>query len=174
MKTLRLLAIGHVTVAALREFEAPLLAHLGLQVTYAKVVLGEPTYAFNKDRGQFHSNAILRRLVSHTQSTSAVLGVTDVDLFVPDAPFVLGESDREHGVALLSTFRLRDAASPEVYRRRLHTEAMHLAAHLIGLSPCEDARCVMFSASAASEVDRKQVTLCHVCRNEFAKLKAPV
>lgn len=171
MKTVRLVQIGRVPLAVLRELEAPVLAQLGVQITYSKITLAEPAYAFNKDRAQYHSNAIMRRLVAQVEGALGIMGVTDVDLFIPDAPFVFGEADREARVALLSVFRLRQGVDGEVQRRRLQIEGLHLVAHLIGLSYCEDARCVMFAATTPAEVDRKHVSLCHVCRNELAKLQ---
>jgi len=101
---------------------------------------------------------------------SMVLGVTDVDLFVPDSPFVLGEADRESKSAVMSLFRLRQGADGEQLRRRLQVEAVHQAGHLLGLSYCEDARCVMFFAQTPQDCDRKQMSLCNNCRNELNKL----
>jgi archaemetzincin len=49
-------------------------------------------------------------------------------------------------------------------------EAVHQAGHLVGLSYCDDPRCVMFMATNPSDCDRKNVSLCNVCRNELAKL----
>ena len=101
-RVLQLVAIGNAPLSLLRELEAPLTAQLGLTVGYGKPALASPAYAFNKDRNQYHSNAIMRRLVPLLDREGTVLGVTDVDLFVPDSPFVFGEADRESRVAILS------------------------------------------------------------------------
>ena len=83
--------------------------------------LSTPTYAFNKDRSQYHCNAIMRRLVTLMEPGHAmVLGVTDVDLFVPDAPFVIGDADREARIALISIARLKQGAEPDALRFRRH------------------------------------------------------
>ncbi len=97
------------------------------------------------------------------------MGVADVDLFVPDSPFVFGEADREARVAVVSAFRLK-GADAETVRRRVQVEALHQAGHLIGLSYCEDPRCVMFLAQSPADVDRKGMTVCSLCRNELHKL----
>lgn len=170
MKTVSLLAIGNVANTLLRELDAPLQAQLALGTVAAKTTLANPTYAFNKDRSQYHTNAIMRRLAPLVEGSVGVLAVADVDLFVPDSAFVFGEADRESKVALLSVARLRAGADPDLLRRRVQTEGLHLAGHLVGLSYCEDPRCVMFLASSTQDVDRKQTSLCHVCRNELAKL----
>jgi archaemetzincin len=170
-RVLLLVSVGSATPALLKDLEEPLATHLGLTVVGSKVALQRPDYAFNKDRGQYHCNAIMRRLVSLMEpSHTMVLGVTDVDLFVPDSPFVLGEADRESRSAVVSLSRLRPGAHAEQLRRRVQVEAVHQAGHLLGLSFCEDARCVMYFAQSPQDCDRKQLGLCNVCRNELAKL----
>ena len=170
-KVLLLVSVGSPPPVLLRELEEPLSLQLGLAVVVSKAVLPTPTYAFNKDRGQYHCNAIMRRLVPLLEPGQfMVLGVTDVDLFVPDSPFVLGEADRESRSAVLSLARLRQGVDGDQLRRRLHLEAVHQAGHLLGLSYCEDPRCVMFFAQAPQDCDRKQMALCNNCRNELNKL----
>ena len=170
MKTVQFVAIGNAPAGLLRELDALVQGQLGLTTQLSKTTMANPTYAFNKDRGQYHSNAIMRRLAPLVEGEVGVLGLTDVDLFVPDSPFVFGEADREAKVALLSIARLRTSPDAELLRRRVQTEGLHLAGHLVGLSYCEDSRCVMFLATSAADVDRKQAALCHVCRNELSKL----
>jgi archaemetzincin len=140
-------------------------------VVGSKLQLQTPNYAFNKDRQQYHSNAIMRRLMPLLDAgQNFALGVLDVDLFVPDSPFIMGEADRESRIALISVFRLRQNADPITLRRRFQVEAVHQMGHLIGLSYCEDARCVMFLAQSVQDVDRKGMTPCNLCRNELAKI----
>jgi archaemetzincin len=170
-KVLLLVSVGSPPPVLLRELEEPLSLQLGLAVVVSKAVLPTPTYAFNKDRGQYHCNAIMRRLVPLLEPGQfMVLGVTDVDLFVPDSPFVLGEADRESRSAVLSLARLRQGVDGDQLRRRLQLETVHQAGHLLGLSYCEDPRCVMFFAQAPQDCDRKQMALCNNCRNELNKL----
>ncbi len=129
-----------------------------------------PAYAFNKDRNQYHSTAILRRLAqARGDRPDPVLGITDVDLFVPDAPFVFGEADRDARAAVVSLARLSTApdgkpADPERLRHRLQVEAIHELGHLLGLSHCQDVRCAMLLSHTPSDCDRKGVGLCAACR----------
>jgi archaemetzincin len=170
-KVLLLVSVGSPPPVLLRELEESLTVLLGVAPVQSRTALPTPLYAFNKDRGQYHCNAILRRLQTLLEpGQSLVLGVTDVDLFIPDSPFVLGEADRETKAAVLSLFRLRQGAVGDQLRRRLQLEAVHQVGHLMGLSYCEDSRCVMFFAQSAQETDRKQMTLCNNCRNELYKL----
>jgi archaemetzincin len=170
MKTLQLVAVGSAPGALLKELEEPLQKQLGVQCIPGKVALSAPSYAFNKDRQQYHSSAILRRLAALGNNSESVLGMVDVDLFVPDSSYVFGDADRECHAAVLSVLRLRQGAEGELVRRRIQIEGLHQAGHLVGLSYCEDSKCAMFLATTAAETDRKQPALCHICRNELSKL----
>ncbi len=119
-KVLQIIGVGNAPLSLLKDLEEPLRAQLGLVSIQGKAALNTPSYAFNKDRGQYHSNAIMRRLTPLLENAQQVgLGVTDVDLFVPDSPFVFGEADREARIALVSTHRLRQGADGETFRRRI-------------------------------------------------------
>ena len=50
--------------------------------------------------------SILRRLASLRPPAIPVVGIVDVDLFLPDAPYVIGEADRDAGAAVFSLSRL--------------------------------------------------------------------
>jgi archaemetzincin len=125
--------------------------------------LDRPQYAFNKDRGQYHATSILRRLSSLRQKDAPVVGVLDVDLFLPDAPYVIGDADRDAGAAVFSLSRLSHG-DPDTIRRRVQVETVHAAGHLLGLSHCTDFRCAMFFSRDAADADRKGPGLCASCR----------
>lgn len=170
-KLLQLVTVGAIPSATVKDLEEPLAAQMGVTAQPGKKALQTPTYAFNKDRGQYHTNAIMRRMVPLLEpGQHFALGIAEVDLFVPDSPFVFGEADRESKVAVVSLFRLRTPGDPSLFRRRAQVETVHQAGHLVGLSYCEDSRCVMFLATSVQEVDRKGIALCNLCRNELAKL----
>ncbi len=170
-KVLLLVSVGSPPPSLMKELEGPLAQHMGLVTVMGKAALSRPDYAFNKLRGQYHSNAIMRRLVTLLEPGQAmVMGLTDADLFVPDSAFVLGEADRESHSAVVSTARLRTSTDADQLRRRVQVEGVHQAGHLLGLSYCEDPRCVMFFAQTPGDCDRKQLGLCNLCRNELAKL----
>jgi archaemetzincin len=129
-----------------------------------------PDFAFNKDRRQYHSTAVLRRLDATRPRGDAapVLGVVDLDLFVPDQPFVFCESDRDAGSAIVSIFRLKGndghPVPPDRVAHRVRAEAIHAFGHLLGLSHCNDARCAMYLSHTPADSDRKGDGLCGNCR----------
>jgi archaemetzincin len=169
-RVLLLVSVGNPPPGLLKDVEEPLRALLAISCQHGAKPLTNPAYAFNKDRQQYHANAIMRRIAPLLEPGHRfAMGVADVDLFVPDSPFVFGEADREARVAVVSVFRLK-GADAETVRRRVQVEALHQAGHLLGLSYCEDPRCVMSLAQSPADVDRKGMTVCNLCRNELHKL----
>ena len=170
VKELQLVPVGPVQAGFLRELEAPIAQVLGVTAYLGKSLLQQPGFAFNKDRNQYHTTAIMRRLLTvKDMGTPLIIGIADVDLFVPDSPFVYGEADRESHAAVMSLWRLK--ADGDAWKRRTFVEAVHQAGHLIGLSYCEDARCAMYLATTITDAERRQLHLCNNCRNELAKIR---
>jgi archaemetzincin len=132
-------------------------------VAKAGPALDRPQYAFNKDRGQYHATSIIRRLSGLRVRDAPVVGIVDVDLFLPDAPYVIGDADRDAGAAVFSLARL-SAGEPEQVKRRVKLEVVHATGHLLGLSHCSDYRCAMFLSRDAADADRKGAGLCASCR----------
>jgi archaemetzincin len=126
--------------------------------------LDRPQYAFNKDRRQYHATSIIRRLSSLRTGGAPAVGIVDVDLFLPDAAYVIGDADRDAGAAVFSLARLVDADAEKV-KRRAQVETVHSAGHLLGLSHCSDFRCAMFFSRDAADSDRKGPGLCGSCRS---------
>jgi archaemetzincin len=165
-----LVGLGAVPARLLAEIGQALREQLRV-AAQASRSLDRPVYALNEPRRQYHAPAILRRLAGlrSTAGGAPVLGVVDVDLFLPDvdAEFVLADVDRDAGAAVISTKRLHspDAA---VLARRLRAEAVQAAGQLLGLSPCHDFRCAMFASGDAVDSDRKGPGLCGACRTALA------
>ncbi len=163
---------SHVLLVALGGVHGRLLTDVGQALREVLGVaskhgpsLDKPSYAYNEARGQYHATSILRRLASLRGGPSGppVVGIVDVDLFLPDAPYVIGDADRDAGAALFSISRLSHG-DPEHLRRRAQVETVHAAGHLLGLSHCSDFRCAMFLSRDAADSDRKGPGLCGSCR----------
>ena len=159
-----LVSLGDVGPKLLVEAGHALGEILGISAKHGPS-LDRPRYAFNEARQQYHSTAILRRLASLRGGAAGppVVGVADVDLFLPDAPYVIGDADRDTGAALFSLARLSNGEPGEL-RRRAQVETVHATGHLLGLSHCTDYRCAMFVSRDAADSDRKGPGLCAGCR----------
>jgi archaemetzincin len=159
-----LVALGGVSGKLLADAAQALHDVLGLRSKHGPS-LDRPKYALNEARGQYHATAVLRRLASLRGGPNGppVVGIVDVDLFLPDAPYVIGDADRDAGAALFSISRLSHG-EPEHLHRRVQVETIHAAGHLLGLSHCADFRCAMFLSRDAADSDRKGPGLCASCR----------
>ena len=120
-------------------------------------------------RNQFNSSWILSQLLEKAPEESCkILGVTEVDLYVPVLTFVFGEAQVDGKAAVVSSFRLRDELyglprNPKRLKERLEKEAIHELAHTFGLIHCRDPECVMHSYTYAEEIDFKSKDFCHTC-----------
>jgi archaemetzincin len=125
--------------------------------------------AYHAGRGQYHSTEILRQLVENPYRESwRILGVTEVDLYIPILTFVFGEAHLSQGAALVSSHRLRPEfhglpPQPSLLQERLVKEAIHELGHTFGLRHCPDYLCVMSASHAVERIDLKQPDFCSAC-----------
>ena len=173
MKTLHLLPIGNVDDGLLKELCPAFGEILGVPCEVLPVRL-DPEFAFHGERQQYHSSEILRKMQgSLTGDSWRMLGVTSVDLYIPILTFVFGEAQMGGPCAVLSTQRLRQEfyglpSDDRVFRHRLLKEAVHEVGHTLGLTHCDDYKCVMASSHAVEWIDLKDSALCGVCRRAVA------
>ncbi|MBM4129035.1 MAG: archaemetzincin family Zn-dependent metalloprotease [Nitrospira sp.] len=172
MKSILLIPIGAIDAAAMKAIAR------SLNKTFqSKVEIGNefplPQDVFNRERGQYYSSAILRYLSPlRPDHLTLVLGVTDVDLYVPELNFVFGEADIYGGAALISLTRLQTefyGLSPD--RKLFHTraikEAVHEIGHLYGLGHCPDRTCIMHFSNSIRDTDIKGPDFCKICRKRL-------
>ncbi len=124
--------------------------------------------AFDPGRGQYYSTEILRRLQPLAENGVRVLGVTELDLFVPVLTFVFGEAQLEGRCALVSFHRLREEfygmpPRGDLLAERLLKESVHELGHTFGLRHCIDWQCVMASSHAVEFLDVKEAEFCRRC-----------
>jgi archaemetzincin len=99
-----------------------------------------------------------------------LLGVTDVDLFIPVLTFVFGEAQLGGRAAIVSLARLTEAADPAKLAARFVKEAVHELGHTFGLVHCASAACVMSRSPGLTAVDLKRDRLCADCRVRYREL----
>ena len=97
------------------------------------------------------------------------VGLTAVDLYVPDLNFVFGLASPIQGVAIVSTHRLEASfyglpTNRSLLLRRALIESAHELGHLLGLGHCRDRRCVMFFSNSILDTDAKGYAMCPRCR----------
>jgi archaemetzincin len=162
--------VGNVPSAALEWLRPVLRDTFDADVLVAPAV-PLPANAFNERRRQVHSTRILDALAGvRKPGWERLLGVADVDLYVPELNFVFGEADSKRGVCVFSLARLH-APDEALFHRRAATEAIHELGHTFGLSHCRDPRCVMWFSNTLAESDRKGTTFCPVHTEQLSRAR---
>jgi len=103
------------------------------------------------------------------QREERVVGIADVDLYVPRLSFVFGEADVGSGTAIISLCRLRQeyyglAPDEALFLERATKEIVHELGHTFGLGHCPNDRCVMHFSNSLADTDLKNAQFCNRCR----------
>jgi len=131
--------------------------------------LGSVEFAFDRDRGQYGSIAVLEMLLRRCPDDARkLLAVTERDLFIPVLTFVFGQAQLGGRVGVVSLARLRQefyglAANREVFLERAYKEALHETGHLFGLVHCAERKCAMSLATTVRQIDSKDAAFCAPC-----------
>ncbi|MEM2105948.1 MAG: archaemetzincin family Zn-dependent metalloprotease [Candidatus Bathyarchaeia archaeon] len=168
-----MLRVGEVDDELLdRVIENLRIAFPKAKCTLISEVLSVPSEAYDKLRGQYRSDMILKQIHIYVEKTKVfdrVLGIVDIDIFVPELNFVFGEAECPGRAALISLFRLKPefyGERPNVERlvERATKEAVHELGHTFGLAHCSNPFCVMYFSNSIFETDRKQSLFCNKCQ----------
>jgi archaemetzincin len=175
--TIVLVAVGEIERDAMDWLKNDLNRVFSRQVFRGKK-MPEPVYAYNKERNQYLSTAILNAIMEQKEYApyEKILGIVDHDLFVPELNFVFGEARRKGGVISLTRLRQTFYHLPEdrsLFYRRVSTEAVHELGHTYGLGHCGNPRCVMFFSNSLMDTDRKGPEFCPNCKGELTNTLLP-
>jgi archaemetzincin len=124
--------------------------------------------AYNTERRQYFSSKLLASL-KKSEGDERVVGVADVDLYVPRLNFVFGEADIVSGTAIVSLCRLRPeyyglAPDEALFLERATKEIVHEVGHTFGLGHCPNNKCVMHFSNSLADTDLKEAHFCSRCR----------
>jgi archaemetzincin len=135
-----------------------------------------PLDSFDARRQQHSSTRILKWLLeTRPRQGSKVVGITDVDLFIPILTFVYGEAQLGGSAAVVSTARLAPEdgflLDRDLLRARAVKETIHELGHTFGLIHCPRPECVMSRSVNLVQVDAKENGLCRDCRIRYGQLR---
>jgi archaemetzincin len=124
--------------------------------------------AYNPERKQYFSSKLLASL-KKSQREERVVGIADVDLYVPRLNFVFGEADIVSGTAIVSLCRLKQeyyglAPDEALFLGRATKEIVHELGHTFGLGHCPNSKCVMHFSNSLADTDLKEANFCSSCR----------
>ncbi len=128
---------------------------------------------FDIYRRQYNSSQILIQLIEKPPPDALkILGVAEVDLFIPILTFVFGEAQLDGIGAVVSTHRLNNKfyGLPEDNRlltERLVKESIHELGHTFGLIHCNHPPCVFISSTYVEDIDQKSHEMCRQCRQHI-------
>jgi archaemetzincin len=131
----------------------------------------DPSFAFDTSRHQYNSTVLLSRLIDNIPNDAfKMLGVTDLDLYVPVLTFVFGEAQLDGPCAVVSFHRLANQfyglpRNDKVLQERLEKEVIHELGHTFGLVHCADYECVMHTSTYAEEIELKSSRFCKICNS---------
>ena len=154
-----------------REALAAVMERVGVQfgIAVRGLELGSVEFAFDGDRGQYGSIAVLEMLLRRCpEDARKLLAVTERDLFIPVLTFVFGQAQLGGRVGVVSLARLRQefyglVPNREVFLERAYKEALHETGHLFGLVHCAERKCVMSLATTVRQIDGKDAAFCAPC-----------
>lgn len=172
MKAIRVVACGAGEVQPSGPLLKAVAAALAREFRAVATIEGQSVdtaFAHHPERDQYHSTAIIERLSQLNGNADLIMGVTEVDLYIPILTFVFGEAQLGGTIAIVSSHRLTQEfyglpADPDLTTERLVKEAVHEAGHTTGLTHCDDYECVMAATHAVEYLDLKKATFCAECR----------
>ncbi|MFH1351851.1 MAG: archaemetzincin family Zn-dependent metalloprotease [Pseudomonadota bacterium] len=172
MRPIGVVPFGEIPEIVPRAISANILGYLNID-TDITPPLEHPEYAYDKGRLQYNAGTILKVLESLPfHDYEKVIGVLDVDLFVPILTHVFGEARQGGKCALISLHRLKshsDGSIPSeaIFLERAAKVALHELGHLFSLTHCMDRKCLMHFSGGLQDLDEAPLYFCRYCSIYF-------
>lgn len=168
MNLVHLLAVGKVDAGLLHDLRASIPRCLNVR---CEIFPGEfdPAPSYHPERQQHHSSEIVQRMQPLVRAQDwRLLGVTEVDLYIPILKYVFGEAQMGGPCAVVSYHRLRQEfygleRDDGLLGERLLKECVHELGHTLDLRHCQDYQCAMASSHAVEWIDLRGSNLCPSC-----------
>ena len=159
--------LGNIADATIEDLEDSIASifHCSVEI---EAGINDLSQAYDSERKQYFSSKLLASLTK-TEQDERVVGIADVDLYVPRLNFVFGEADIASGTAIISLYRLRQeyyGLSPDenLLMERATKEIVHELGHTFGLGHCPNNQCVMHFSNSLADTDLKKAHFCNKCR----------
>jgi archaemetzincin len=167
-KPVGVVPLGEVPEISLKVIAAHISGYYKLSVQILPP-LGHPDYAFHERRFQYDAGIILKAFESiQFEDYEKVIGVLNLDLFVPIFTYVFGEAKQGGKFALVSLFRLdknpdgHPSPSSLIFERAAKV-ALHELGHLFNLFHCREKNCLMHFSGGIQDLDETPMYLCRYC-----------
>ena len=168
MRPIGVFSFGTVDALVLKAVSANITGYLHLD-TEISAVREYPEYAYDPRRFQYNAGVILKACESLSFDRYAkVIGILEVDLFVPILTHVFGEARQGGHCALVSLHRLKKnpdgtRAGTALFLERAAKVALHELGHLFNLTHCDNERCLMHFSGGVPDLDRASPYFCRYC-----------
>jgi archaemetzincin len=125
---------------------------------------------YDPARRQYNGNTLLKQVDSGSfPDTIKILGIFNVDLFIPILTFIFGQAFLGGRTGIASLYRLSNerygmVADDLLLLDRFRKEVIHELGHTFGLIHCNSPVCVMRSSNYVEDIDQKEHAFCPGCR----------
>jgi len=129
-----------------------------------------PEEGYDPGRNQYVGGAMFKALRRRPDpQTNRTLGLTSEDCYASGLNFVFGQANMRTGLAFVALPRLRPSfyglpPDRELFRKRVLKECVHELGHTLGLTHCQNPRCVMHFSNRLQDTDVKDVDFCLRCQ----------
>lgn len=173
---MKLLSEQVLILSPLGEFDEPFLLRLKSEIErqfhwqcIIERLIGDIRFSLDPIRSQYYSRLILEKLAEEAPPNAIkVIGLTDVDLFIPIFTYVYGEAQLGGKTCIVSTYRLKEglifSGKSDYFVERVIKEVLHELGHTFRLRHCPDTACIMHYCHSIQDVDRKTNQFCRYCR----------
>lgn len=124
---------------------------------------------YDPKRRQYNGDSLLKVVdLMHTSGKNKLVGLFNVDLFIPILTYIFGQAQFGGRTAIASVYRLKNQRygmenGEKFVIERFTKEVIHELGHTFGLQHCYDPLCVMRSSTYVEDIDQKDRTLCKRC-----------